>query len=478
MKFANKLFVMTSVVLTVIFTIFGIYLLSSYFSKTLDREMEQAGEESRMFQLLFEMTYQPLTEYGEEYAIQSAVDSVISGVEKNGSRCFVWTKARQYYGDIAHGQQWEAMGNMTEELKDENNYACGIRHLDSRYVVLSLSEVQTAEGIVYLGISRDITTLYDNRQNLLNQYRLALILLVFVGGVSIFILSRYITRPIRTLNEVVEQIAGGNYESRSTYSSEDEIGKLSDNFNHMADRLVEQMHEKETLARQQESFTTAFAHELKTPLTSIIGYADMLNSIAMTEEERREAYYYIYTQGKRLENLSHKLLELVSVDRTEFAARPVQTKELEQYIRETMRPVFAKKHIKGRITLEKGIVYGDKDLLLSVLYNLLDNAVKASQEGGFVVMKGTCLDQSYEIKVVDNGRGIPPEEIHRITEAFYMVDKSRSRREGGAGIGMALCQKIVALHNGILRIFSNPGEGTVVQLLFPPEPENSRNPKF
>lgn len=235
----------------------------------------------------------------------------------------------------------------------------------------------------------------------------------------------------------------------------------------MADRLVEQMHEKETLAEQRESFTTAFAHELKTPLTSIIGYADMLNSIDMTEEERREAYYYIYTQGKRLENLSHKLLELVSVDKTELEGKPVQTKELEKNIRETMRPVFAGKHVKSRIALEKGIIYGDRDLLLSVFYNLLDNAVKASEEGGFVALKGACLEEGYEIKVVDNGRGIPPEEIHRITEAFYMVDKSRSRREGGAGIGMTLCQRIVTLHGGVLQIFSNPGDGTVVRLLLP-----------
>lgn len=186
MKFANKLFIMTSVVLTVIFTIFGIYLLSSYFSKALEREMDQAGEESRMFQLLFEMVYQPLTEYGEEYAIRSAVDSVVSGVEKNAGRCFVWTKERRYYGDTIQEQQWEAMDSMTEKLKNGNNYACGIRQLDDRYMVLSLCEVQNEVTTVYLGISRDITTLYEDRQNLLNQYRLALVLLVFVGEWAYF----------------------------------------------------------------------------------------------------------------------------------------------------------------------------------------------------------------------------------------------------------------------------------------------------
>ena len=91
------------------------------------------------------------------------------------------------------------------------------------------------------------------------------------------------------------------------------------------------------------------------------------------------------------------------------------------------------------------------------------------EEGGFILMKGSKLPQGYEIKVVDNGRGIPKEEIARITEAFYMVDKSRSRKEGGAGIGMALCQKIITLHQGELKIDSKLGEGTVMRLYFPGE---------
>ena len=121
--------------------------------------------------------------------------------------------------------------------------------------------------------------------------------------------------------------------------------------------------------------------------------------------------------------------------------------------------------------MEKGSLYGDKDLLLSVFYNLLDNGVKAAGEDGFILFKGTNVENGYEIKVVDNGCGIPEQDIARITEAFYMVDKSRSRKEGGAGIGMTLCQKIIALHEGVWHISSKPGEGTVVQIIFPKREE-------
>lgn len=146
--------------------------------------------------------------------------------------------------------------------------------------------------------------------------------------------------------------------------------------------------------------------------------------------------------------------------------RMLNTKELEENIKETMRPLLDKKHIGGKFVMEKGVIFGDKDLLLSVFYNLIDNAVKAVDEGGFVLLRGKRVDKGYEIKVVDNGRGIPQEEINRITEAFYMVDKSRSRKEGGAGIGMTLCQKIVVLHKGDLQIYSKLGEGTVVKIMF------------
>lgn len=461
MKFANKLFFATTMALATIFTIFSIWMLSSYFSRTLNREMEQADEESRMFQLLFEMAYQSVSEYGEDYAIGSAIDSSASSIEKNGNHCFVWTKSENYYGDSAGTtKQTNTLRQMTGELNEKNNYACQIRQLGNPYYLLSVCEIQTNEQTVYLGISKDITTVYQDRQHLLNQYRLALVLLLLVGGTCIYLLSQYMTKPIRALDEVVGQIADGNFERRSNYQSNDEIGKLSVNFNHMADCLVEQMKEK-------ESFTIAFAHELKTPLTSIIGYADMLNSISMSKEECQEAYYYIYTQGKRLENLSHKLLELTNMEQESLVTKVIHTEELEENLRATMYPIFTQKHRQGKVILEKGVVYGDKDLLLSVLYNLLDNAIKATREDGLISVEGNCIEGGYEIKVTDNGCGIPAEEIARITEAFYMVDKSRSRKEGGAGIGMTLCEKIINLHKGSMNINSTLGEGTVIQLFLP-----------
>lgn len=472
MKFAHKIFFATTAVLTLSFAVFGIWLLTSYFQRIQSREMEQASVENRMFQYLFEMAYQSAQDYGEDLGVRKALDSIMNSVEKDGTRCFVLNEDGDflYGGELAERTAFaEVIRNIWEGMEKQNTYAYQLYEEDNRYFLFGICTSDTGEHLLGLGMCTELTEIYEDRRSLMNQYRLALLLLLLVGGTGIYWLSHYMTRPIRRLKMVAGRIAAGDYDMRSGNRAQDEIGELAASFNKMADRLIEQMKEKELEAKQKEDFTAAFAHELKTPLTSIIGYADMLNSLKMTEEECREAYFYIYSQGKRLESLSHKLLELVSMEKETVKMLPVAAKDLEENLRAAMRPIWKEQNIQGKITMEKGVIYGDFELLLSLLYNLLDNARKAVDEGGFILLKGKCLETGYEIKVVDSGRGIPKEEIERITEAFYMVDKSRSRKEGGAGIGMALCKRIMTIHGGSLYIDSRLGEGTVIRLLFPKE---------
>lgn len=472
MKFADKLFFTMLVLLTLIFAVFGVWMLNANFNRLLDRELEQGNSESRMFHFLFEMGYHSVEEYGEDYAVNRTMESIAGSVERGGSRCFIVRGDGSYY----YGQDFirnqgvgQEVASLAGMLGGNDTYGYCIRKVGDSYYMLTATIASVGDGLVYLGVCRDLTSIYEDRRELLNQYCIALVSLLSAGGVGIYLLSRYITRPITSLNRLARRIAEGNYEIRSHNKSRDEVGSLARSFNRMADKLVAQMEEKVKEARQKEDFTAAFAHELKTPLTSIIGYADMLNSVALSEQEQREAYFYIFSQGKRLESLSHKLLELVSMEKNPADFRPVSTKSLEENIRNTMRPIWRKRNIRGKVDMDKGVIWGDEEFLLSLFYNLLDNAVKAIDRewGGFILLKGTALSGEYEVKVVDNGRGIPKEEIERITEAFYMVDKSRSRREGGAGIGMALCERIVQLHNAGLEIDSELGAGTTVKIRFP-----------
>lgn len=486
MRFAEKLFALMMVLLTVIFAIFGTWMLSSYFFRTLNRETESGISESRMLQWLFDLSYQSVSEYGVDYAVVHSMENIAANFEGNGSGCFaIDTDGDFYYDDsfyygsdvLPSPDYREIVRQLYDLIDDDNEFTYGIRQIEGKVFFFGVSKSSVQSGEICLGLCRDITRVYNDREELLNQYRLALIGLMIIGGIFIYMLSRHITGPIRILEKVTGEIAGGNLERRSHYRSRDELGRLSDSLNMMADKISEQMNElleearkKELEAKQKEDFTAAFAHELKTPLTSIIGYADMLNTIELSEEERREAYFYIFNQGKRLESLSHKLLELVSMEKHQAERKPIQTRMIEENLKATMRPIFESRGINGKITLEKGVIYGDYELLLSLFYNLLDNSVKAVKKDGFILFKGYRTPEGYQIKVVDNGRGIPESEISRITEAFYMVDKSRSRKEGGAGIGMALCQKIINLHGAVMQIVSKVSEGTAIGITFPLEP--------
>lgn len=486
MRFAEKLFALMMVLLTVIFTVFGTWMLSSYFFRTLNRETEAGIAESRMLQWLFDLSYQSVKEYGVEYAVANSMENISANFEGSGSKCFAIDTEGDFYHDDSfyYGSDVLPSADYREDVRqlysiidDDYEFSYGIRHIEGKVFFFGVSKSEVQNGEICLGLCRDITRIYTDRDDLLNQYRFALVCLICIGSISIYMISRYVTGPIRILEKVTGEIAGGNLERRSHYRSKDELGRLSDSLNMMADKISEQMNElleeakkKELEAKQKEDFTAAFAHELKTPLTSIIGYADMLNTIELSEEEKRDAYFYIFNQGKRLESLSHKLLELVSMEKDQVEQRPIQTRQIEENLKSTMRPIFEKKGINGKITLEKAVIYGDYELLLSLFYNLLDNSVKAVERDGFILFKGSRTPEGYQIKVVDNGRGIPENEISRITEAFYMVDKSRSRKEGGAGIGMALCQKIINLHGAVMQIASKVEEGTVISVTFPLKP--------
>ena len=242
---------------------------------------------------------------------------------------------------------------------------------------------------------------------------------------------------------------------------------LSRDFNRMADQLEQSIGRLEEEARRQEEFTSAFSHELKTPLTSIIGYADILRARTLTEEERSRCANYIVHQGRRLERLSLKMLEMSYIDKQETELLRIEVTHLVRQIRAMTEAVLEQKNITLTDHVEPGAVRGDLDLLLSLFANLIDNARKACGEGGEICLSGENAERGYRFVLRDNGCGMPAEEIQKITEPFYMIDKSRARKEGGAGIGMALCQKIIFIHRAEWKIESVEGGGTSVDILFP-----------
>ena len=145
-----------------------------------------------------------------------------------------------------------------------------------------------------------------------------------------YFLASILTKPLQRLSQVSKQIADGDYSVRVPVHTEDEIGELSINFNYMTEQLVEKLMKLDQLLKNQEEFMGSLAHEMKTPLTSIIGYADLMRMESLSEEEQKEACSYIYSEGKRLQNLSLKLMKLLVLKNQEFQ---MQKQDLEPMIR-------------------------------------------------------------------------------------------------------------------------------------------------
>ena len=207
-----------------------------------------------------------------------------------------------------------------------------------------------------------------------------------------------------------------------------------------------------------------FAHELKTPLTSIIGYADLLRGHEMSDSDKQEAANYIFMEGRRLEVLSLKLLDLIVLKKRDFTFLPISIAQIVEDAAQLVRPVLQKRGVGLRYYCDAGVCKIEPDLFMSLLLNLIDNARKAIDGTGEITIRSQTEAGECKIRITDDGRGIPEDELHKIKDAFYRVDKSRSRAQGGVGLGLRLCDEIAALHGGEISFESEVGVGTIVTI--------------
>lgn len=320
----------------------------------------------------------------------------------------------------------------------------------------------------------DITYVFEQRDKNYNLYRKVILIISLIIAIVLYLFSWYITKPLVKITDAAKKISDGDYSVRvdADYKKMKsyEVTKLGETLNQLAEHTEIQIEELETLAQKREDFVGNFTHEIKTPLTSIIGYADLLRTYDIDPEKRFEYSNFIYKEGKRLEQLSLNLLQLIVMNNTDFNIKSFHSRALFDMVREDVLFLGEKYNVNIEFSCEEAYVLIEPTLMMTALINLIDNARKASNEGGNIYVKGTILEKkeqektTYAISVKDEGCGIPKDELNRILEPFYMIDKSRARKQGGAGLGLALCEKIAVIHGGALFIESEVGVGTEVTL--------------
>jgi len=229
----------------------------------------------------------------------------------------------------------------------------------------------------------------------------------------------------------------------------------------------------EDVANRREEFIASFAHELKTPLTAIIGYADMIRSKEMSPKSRFTAAGYIFSEGKRLEALSLKLMDIIVAGKQGFDKKQFEVGYFIRSIAAVTVPSLSNDGITLDMRWEPGEIKVEPDLFKTLMINLVDNARKASKKNDIIELFGKAEPDGYSLYVRDHGRGMKKEELSKITEPFYMIDKSRSRAQNGAGLGLALCQRIAELHDTALQYESEPGKGTTVRIFLKGDGQNA-----
>ena len=327
----------------------------------------------------------------------------------------------------------------------------------------SSASVGTETYSVY--VVEDITDTYARIQRMTWIFAGVSIAAIALGAVVVMLLVRRSTKPITALSGAAKEIADGAYEKRVAVRTKDEIGTLGEDFNRMADAVETKISELSERNERQRLFIGGVTHEFKTPMTGLILHAGLLRRANLSEDERDASLAHIEAQTQWLERLTQNLLKLFTSD-DEIEIQPTDIPVLLTEVRDGVEPKLLERGATLFVQCETETLTLNPELWRSLLNNLIVNAANAydadAEEKPITL---TVKDKTFS--VTDYGRGIPTEAQSRIFEPFFRVDKSRSKKQGGSGLGLALVKAIADAHGASVTVESEEGKGTTVSVLLP-----------
>jgi len=337
-------------------------------------------------------------------------------------------------------------------LYSQNHYTVGI-------------PVKTESGVpaAVIFASASAGTLTVFLKEILKMFIISSLAVLILAFAAVYFITADLVRPLRKMVAATQSFSKGDFTVRVPVESYDEIGQLAISFNNMATSLA-------TTEVARRSFTANVSHELKTPLTSISGYAEIIREGMVKSEDVGRFAGKIYEEAQRLITLVEDILNLSHLDEGAPGQERRQGIDLYALCERAVASLAEAARQRGiaiSLTGSRQRVDGAEKLLAEIIFNLCDNAIKYNQENGHVAVSVTREGDRVVLTVQDTGIGIPPGETDRVFERFYRVDKSHSKEIGGTGLGLSIVKHAAAYHDAKIQLDSQLGRGTRVRVLFP-----------
>ena len=463
MKFSTKLLSLYMVIYLVVITVVGITVTENSYQLLRQQEIKRSmSEEQNIYSnvLLYLLNDNPSSDSLSSYGLSivelfSGNNSYLEVFDQNlnliaSNSPAVWNQQREELQVAADGEV-----SIILRHDEQGNYYLFISNL-----------IEARQQKLVLCMVKDINYIEVQRREEYQFFMLAGLLGLLASSLFVAAFGYWLLRPVRELDKAAQNIAAGNYDQRVSVNSNDEIGSLAQQFNRMADEIEGRIQQLQLESVRQQRFIDNLTHESRTPLTSIIGYAELLQKVDYDPALFQKGLNYIHSEGKRMLNLNNMLLDLTFYREKNFELLPQPVLPICREVQEIITVRAAERNITIEVQGDDFVLPLDSDLMKSLLLNLVDNALKASNDNSRIII-GTVLNEDAKVLYVqDFGRGMEAKELEKIKEPFYRVDKARSRKDGGVGLGVAICNQIAHTLQGRLDYESEPNKGTTAKIYF------------
>lgn len=463
MKFSTKLLSLYMVIYLVVITVVGITVTENSYQLLRQQEIKRSmSEEQNIYSnvLLYLLNDNPSSDSLSSYGL-----SIVELFSGNNSYLEVFDQDL----NLIASNSPAVWNQQREELQvaADGEVSIILRHDEQGNYYLFISNlIEARQQKLVLCMVKDINYIEVQRREEYQFFMLAGLSGLLASSLFVAAFGYWLLRPVRELDKAAQNIAAGNYDQRVSVNSNDEIGSLAQQFNRMADEIEGRIQQLQLESVRQQRFIDNLTHESRTPLTSIIGYAELLQKVDYDPALFQKGLNYIHSEGKRMLNLNNMLLDLTFYREKNFELLPQPVLPICREVQEIITVRAAERNITIEVQGDDFVLPLDSDLMKSLLLNLVDNALKASNDNSRIII-GTVLNEDAKVLYVqDFGRGMEAKELEKIKEPFYRVDKARSRKDGGVGLGVAICNQIAHTLQGRLDYESEPNKGTTAKIYF------------